>query len=478
MLVQGVKKGYITPLNDEMILREDHVIPEALAHLAQPFSFAVISDTHFVTRDFLGQNVDVTRPLDIGAYVENVTYSLAPMMDALRTLKPDFLVLTGDVAEPPPDLEDHRKDLQAALDFFATCDIPMLIVRGNSDGEGIFDDVVLPCTELFLGHAPEVHYFSFEIGKSQFIVLDTSFWCQDQCHWLEDILYSRSQDIVERTFIFGHHPVWAIARPFFSDRDFQSDMVSLLSRHAVDAYFCGHTHNQNIVLHRTAGLPVLQCMGALIGVSDEPPLPLNQIQSLLPLPDDTVTIWPGYLENTAPGWFMTYVNQGTATVEWHHLNRGAEAVVSWYRPGDVHKFWFMEQIPGVKLVETDVRRIRRAFLRFCAWDNMAGARVVLNGVEIGALPVADNFSPGRMDVPPGALASLQMENRVHIEPVDGCEGALGNLVLEVVLPGGRHVRTQILEDIYAWSDQWDVWGLDTVQKMKDGMPLTTVLSFR
>ncbi|MDP6041116.1 MAG: metallophosphoesterase, partial [Candidatus Latescibacteria bacterium] len=109
-------------------MREDHVIPEALAHLAQPFSFAVISDTHFVTRDFLGQNVDVTRPLDIGAYVENVTYSLAPMMDALRTLKPDFLVLTGDVAEPPPDLEDHRKDLQAALDFFATCDIPMLIV--------------------------------------------------------------------------------------------------------------------------------------------------------------------------------------------------------------------------------------------------------------------------------------------------------------------------------------------------------------
>lgn len=454
------------------------MIPEALAHLTQPFSFAVVSDTHFVTRDFIGYDLDGSRPLDAEAYVENVTYSLAPMMDALRTLKPDFLVLTGDVAEPRANVEDHRKDLQAALDFFATCDIPMLIVRGNQDGDEVYDEVVLPRTVQLLGYTPEAHYFSFEVGDSQFIVLDTSFWCSDQCHWLEGILAHRSQAAVERTFLFGHHPIWAISKPFFSDRDFQSDLATVLSRYAIDAYFCGHSHNQNIVLHRTANLPVLQCMGALIGLSNEPPLPLNQIQSLLPLPDNMVTVWPGYLENTAPGWFMAYVNRGGATVEWHHLNRGAEVVVSWYRSGDMHKFWFMEQIPGARLVETDVRRIRRAFLRFCAWENMAGARVWLNGIEIGTLPIADKFSPGRVDVPPGMLASLQMENRVHIEPVDGCRGALGNLVLEVVLPGGRHVRTHIFEDIYTWSDQWDAWELDTVQKMKQGMPLTTILSFR
>jgi hypothetical protein len=153
-------------------------------------------------------------------------------------------------------------------------------------------------------------------------------------------------------------------------------------------------------------------------------------------------------------------------------------VVSWYRPGDIHKFWFMEQIPEAQLIETDVRRVRRAFLRFCAWDNMVGARVWLNGIEMGTLPLTGGFLPGHIDVPQRALASLQMENRVHIEPVDGCRGALGNLVLEVVLPGGRHVRTRVFEDIYAWSDQWDAWDLATVQKMKQGMPLTTVLSFR
>ena len=99
------------------------MIPESIKHLKRPFSFAVVSDTHFVTRDFTGQAFDATRPLSTEGYAENVTYSLAPMMDALRGLKPDFIVLTGDVAEPPLDPERHCENLKAALDFFATCDI-------------------------------------------------------------------------------------------------------------------------------------------------------------------------------------------------------------------------------------------------------------------------------------------------------------------------------------------------------------------
>ena len=96
-LVYRKKMGYII----SHLQWEDSVVPESIKHIKRPFSFAVVSDTHFVTRDFIGQAFDTTRPLSTEGYVENVTYSLAPMMDALRHLKPDFIVLTGDVAETP-----------------------------------------------------------------------------------------------------------------------------------------------------------------------------------------------------------------------------------------------------------------------------------------------------------------------------------------------------------------------------------------
>ena len=451
------------------------MVPEAIAHVTQPFSFAVISDTHFVTRDVLEQELAL-RPLNAEGYLENVTYSLAPMMDALRAETPDFVVLTGDVAEPSPSSDFHRKNLEAALDFFATCDIPMLVVRGNQDGDSIFDEVVIPRAEKFLGYVQKETFFSFDVGGARFIVLDTAFWDKAQCQWLENELKLARQDLSARTFLFGHHPIWPLSRAFFSNFEFQFDIRSLLDQYAIDAYFCGHSHNQNILLHRTDGLPVLQCMGALIGAADELPLPLNHVQSFLPSRDDLVAIWPGYLENTAPGWFMAQVDSGFASVEWRHLNRGAEAVVRWQSPGDLQTFWTMDQVPGAQLIESDLHRIRRAFLRFCAWDSKGDARIVFNGDEIGFLPAKDGFGSGRVDVP--GLSQLQMENKLQIEPAEGSEMTLGNLVLEVVLPGGRQMRTQIFEDIYTWSDRWDAQNLDTLKKLEKGTLLATVLSFR
>ena len=175
---------------------------------------------------------------------------------------------------------------------------------------------------------------------------------------------------------------------------------------------------------------------------------------------------------------MGYVSQGQARVEWHHINRGAEAMVRWFRPGDIQTFWTMAPAPPAQLIEANLQRIRQGILRFCAWDSMGDARVFLNGNEIGLLPRADNFTPSRLSLPPNALACLQMENKVRIEPAEGSEMTLGNLVLEVVLPGGRYVRSQIFEEIYTWSNRWEGYEYETLQKMKPGRPLSTVLSFR
>lgn len=447
-------------------------VQQALVHLARPFSFAVVGDTHFVTRGF--EQPHDHRPLTAKDYLKNVTYALAPMMDALRAQKPDFVFFTGDIAETQGD--QAQMDLQAGLDFFRTSDIPLLFAPGNRDAA--YDAVIAPYLKTVLGWAPEAKYYAFDTGGCRFVALDSTAWISGgaQHRWLEGVLGERREKS-GRVFLFGHHPIWPVARAFCSPPDFCRDMVDLLSRYPVDTCFCGHTHNQNMVLHRTEGLPVLQCMGAVIGVSDEPPVALDQVQSLLLSPDDILAIWPGYLENTAPGWFLVRVDGYQAMVEWHHLNRGIEAVMRWYCPGDIRSFWAMEQVLPERLIPMDLNRIRRAFLRFSAWDGREGMRLYFNGEDVGALPVGKGFAPMRLELPDGALPGIQMENRLRIVPTEGTRCALGNLVVEVVLPGGRCVRTAPTGEIFSWSETWRVWAYPQLKVLKPGQALTTMLSF-
>jgi hypothetical protein len=212
-------------------------------------------------------------------------------------------------------------------------------------------------------------------------------------------------------------------------------------------------------------------------MSDEPPIALNQVQALLFDPDERLALWPGYLENTAPGWFVVHVDHHQVTAEWHHINRGAETVVSWYHPGDIRSFWTMAQAPPERLISTDLRRIRRAFLRFNAWHGHGMLQIFLNGDAIGNLPSGDGFAPIRWELPNAVLPGLQMENRLRIDPVQPGTCALGNLILEVVLPGGRYVRTVPTGKIFSWSDHWEKWHYPQMVVLKSEDPLLTMLSF-
>lgn len=444
--------------------------------LNRPFSFAVVSDTHFVRREFGNKVARVTNLLTPDVYVENVTYALAPMMDALREAAPDFLFITGDIIEASEG-GYVEEDLKAALAFFSACEIPIIYARGNLDDADIFSQIVRPQMSKIVEQELDQNYFSFQIDECLFLVLDTPLWSQEQCHWLEEILQNTDTEAVAHTFIFGHHPVWPVARAFFTPIAFHQDMERLLTAFDVDAYFCGHTHNQNIIWHRTSGLPVFQFMGAMIGISDEPPLPLDHVQAFLPSEDDILACWPGYLENTAPGWFMVSVTSHEVIAEWHHLNRGAEAVVAWEEPGDVLDFWMMEQVAPSKLLVTDLGRIRRAFLRFCGWDGNAGLALSINGKAVGNLPVGDDFAPGRLELPAHILGELQMENRLVIHPSPDTLCTLGNLVLEVMLPGGRYIRTPATGELFSWADKWTDWSDSNLTQLKPTEILQTMLIF-
>ena len=408
--------------------------------------------------------------------IENVGYSLEPMAEALKEEDLSFIVHTGDLSASESDSAEYA----AAVRYLRRIGVPVLFSRGDRDDGALFDQTVLPIVSTALGADVSQRYYVAEVSGCHFIVLDTSTWDPEgeQATWFRSTL-ARVSGTGTRVFVFGHHPLWTVAKAFYSNRAFCESVVSILARSSIDAYFCGHTHNQSAVWHRSGSHPTLQFMASPIGHPDELPTPLQRVQSLLIDPDDVIACWPGYLENTAPGWYIVRVGDGSVEVTWNHLNRGAELEVAWQSPGRVDRFWQVTHPEDAVLISRDLAFLRRLSLRFCAWDAIRpGKRVRLNGVDVGELPPSARFEPRQIDLPSHAVSALSIVNRIEIEAPGVEASTVGNIQLEGVLPGGRIVRTRPTGQIFTWSDRWDPWKLPRLEKVMPGRPLRTLLSFQ
>lgn len=450
-----------------------------LSETTRPFTFAVVGDLHFglpSAQTELPLGAAHRDPSTIERFAENVDYALVPMVEALRDEDLAFVVQTGDLTAR----ENDEVEVREALRCLGRAGVPVLYARGDRDEAAGWDRLVRPRVDRALGDEGTGSYYTAEVGGCHLIVLDTSVWDPEgaQAAWFEAAL----DGAAERggpVFVFGHHPVWSVARAFFTHRPFAEHVSSVLAARAVDAYFCGHTHHQNVVLHRSGDHPCLQCCSAPIGHPDELPTPLDRVQSLLVEEDDTIECWPGYLENTAPGWFLVHVADEGIDLSWVHLNRGAEAQVTWQKPGRVTRFWNVTHPPDAVLISRDLAQLRRLSLRFCAWDAIRpGKRVRLNGVDVGELPASARFEPKQVDLPLAAVGALDLVNRVEIEAPGVEASTIGNLQLEGILPGGRIVRTRPTGEVFTWSDRWDPWRLPRLEKVMPGRPLRTLLSFQ
>lgn len=448
-----------------------------LAKVSAPFSFAVVGDLHFALASAQTElplesvNRDPSR---MERFVENVGYALEPMAEALKASDLSFIVHTGDLTARG----DDPAEANAAVRFLRRIGVPVLFARGDKDSRERFDDTVLPQMSRTLSREVTRRYYVEAVAGCQLIVLDTSSWDPDgeQAAWFRHTL-SRIGASGDRVFVFGHHPVWTIAKAFYSERAFRESVLAILAEAKIDAYFCGHSHNQTALWHRTG--PTLQFMSAPIGFPDELPTPLHRVQSLLVDPDDVIDCWPGYLENTAPGWFLVHVDDGGVHVDWHHLNRGVELEVSWSERGLADRFWQVNHPEDAVLISRDLAQLRRLSLRFCAWDAIRpGKHVRLNGHYVGDLPPAGRYEPRQIDLPPSAFNALDVVNRVEIDAPGVEASTIGNIQLEGVLPGGRIVRTRPTGQIFTWSDRWDPWKLYRLEKVMPGRPLRTLLSFQ
>jgi 3',5'-cyclic AMP phosphodiesterase CpdA len=174
----------------------------------------------------------------------------ARAIQAARALRPDFVVMGGDMVDDPASDEQRR----ALMEISAGLDVPMHWVPGNHDAA---DDTVVPTPDSlrrYREHFGPDHY-SFEHGGVTFVVTDTVVWQHpekvDEEYGTQVQALTASLEVARAAgrpiVVFGHHP------PFTRTPDEPDDywniplarrrgILDTLGRSGVRAFFCGHWH--------------------------------------------------------------------------------------------------------------------------------------------------------------------------------------------------------------------------------------------
>ena len=467
------------------------------------YSFAVIGDFHYAKRKHYPKNLPGECKVII--YQWMVKHILKPMLSEIKTSCPDFIVQTGDFIEGMiKNQRKAREQLKEALELLSSAKVPVYISVGGHEKYTIprksYKSIVIPFLSQQLNRNIKSHYFSFDYKGDRFIFLDTQGLKKDtpQARWFEKELknYKKRGHI----FVFGHMPVFLIGRVFFSEIGFIQLMLDLLKKFPIDAYFCGHTHNQSVLV--TKKEKILQIMGTAVGflkdrlspsevrkmenlpsgtsyyIPEEELIPLEETKTPL-LPRHLLNYYWGYLEDTAPGWYLVKVKEKNVTVEWHFTGSGIRRVFFWEKPGEVKEIKiFREEIKKKKISKTDLNKIKSAYLYSSLWNSKGGEKeVFLNGEKIGFLPAGTFYSTQRLEIPKNKMSSINLTNQIRITNPNKEKFCIGSIYMEITLKNGVKVRSNVSQHIYATSKRWNNWKLSILRYVPPGKDIFQEINF-
>ena len=195
--------------------------------LAETFTFVQMCDTQ----------------LGMGGYEHDVN-SFKEAVKQINALKPDFVVICGDLVDKADDRSfADFKNIKAGLV------VPCYCAAGNHD-------IGNKPKEESLEHYRHVvgkDYYSFEHKGYTFVVANTSFWKvhvdgESEKHdaWFKETLQSASEK-GSPVFVVGHHPLY-LSEPEESEEYFnlpvekREELLALFKKHGVVAVLAGHTH--------------------------------------------------------------------------------------------------------------------------------------------------------------------------------------------------------------------------------------------
>jgi len=212
---------------------------------AQPFNFLVLTDTQ------LGMHA-----ADKNFAQEAASYEFA--VASINRLKPEFVVVLGDLVNKAGDMEQTREFLRISrtIDPF----IPVYYVAGNHDVGPAPNPETLAAYRKNVG----LDYYSFRAGPVYGIVLNSNLIIEpknamaeseQQDSWLRKELETAKASGAPHIMVFQHHPY------FLKDSqepaqwgniplDRRQSMLELLYRYGVRYIFAGHVHQNSAGKYR------------------------------------------------------------------------------------------------------------------------------------------------------------------------------------------------------------------------------------
>ncbi len=433
---------------------------------------AVIGDLHVIDAAAHGLCVGAA-PMPVQAATASdrdryhcFTERLLPaLMAEVAAAKPDLVLHTGDLAETGYREPAGSRELAAGLRALQSIGAPVLLCRGNHDGDTAWPDICGPHARP-RWDGPGLHILTLDYP---------AFAPVDALARLERDLAATvvaASRTGARVVLAAHAPAYTAARPFFTDPTYAQALRHIAARHPIDALFCGHTHNQAWSLHALpGGRRWLQVKVAAVGFPGVPPVPLASARAI-----DTQSrlLW-GFLEDTAPGWNELIIDGPWATLRWHALGGAVPAEARWRQGGEVDLVRAPDQTPPWREALPPDRAITAARLHVAGYGGGEGRPVTVNGRGAGTLPRLASFAPRcTVPVPPDAVGhALQIE--IATEPEDRL--LVGALALAVTLDDGTTARTAVEPRLHATCDDWARWADPRLQRVPAGRPITAALAF-
>lgn len=192
---------------------------------------------------------------------------------AANSLRPAFVVITGDLVQDPCD-DDLVAEFRRFLGLIDD-DIPVHLAPGNCDvGNEPTPDLLALYRERF-----GADNYSFDRGGVHFLVFNSGIAFDPSLapgEWEAQLDFLRS-DLAgaggRRTIAFGHHPLFG-SGPDDADSamtvpmERRSVILDLFAEHGVEAMFAGHWHRNNAASAGSFDMIVSGAVGVPLG--DDP----------------------------------------------------------------------------------------------------------------------------------------------------------------------------------------------------------------
>lgn len=404
--------------------------------------FAVLGDVHYVRLEghgevLAGRSGGPSERMDTLRNGWSCRRALPALLREVRAASPQLVIQTGDLVQGHCDGERAAlKEMAEALALMEGLGCPVVYAPGTHDGAPDAPQrrmLMQPAVGRALGR-PVERYYAFEREECLFLALDYTRYRPGgrQAHFARHWL-SRSRDY-RHCFVFAHPPLIPVGRPFFTQPEFAGELLALCAKYPVDAYFCGHTHNQLSSVHNLGDRWLLQLQGAATGFPEGAPIPYQRVRPFLP-PEDSFEWGWAWMEDSPPGWLDVQVEGEAVQVDWHVLGRGVVGHARW-RGGERPVLEGPPRSPAADpLPPPD--QVRAVRLRLTGSGVEAGRlRLTLNGHVLENAPWLEYFDSRRLvELPRPLWPAIGRANRLSVR-LGEQPAAVGAFVLEAEGPQG------------------------------------------